>query len=96
MQQKTKILPREPGLESPADWGPKKEENKKEAILSKNDDFGKLSKFPILFGGSFFGKLIGFIWRSKDHLEDEGPIWTHLEAQGSFGDEGTFQECQKP
>ena len=36
--------PREPGLESPANWGPKKQ--KKEAILSKNDDLGKLSKFP--------------------------------------------------
>ena len=53
--------------------------------------------FPenVFFLGSFFGKLIGFIWRSKDHLEDEGPIWTHLEDQGSFGDEGTFQECRK-
>ena len=30
---------------------------------------------------SFFEKIIGFIWRSKDHLEDEGPIWTHLEDQ---------------
>ena len=28
-------------------------------------------------------------------MEDEGPIWTHLGDQGSFGDEGTFQECQK-
>ena len=48
-----------------------------------------------LFRLVIFRKLIGFIWRSKDHLEDEGPIWTHLEDQGSFGDEGTFQECQK-
>ena len=61
---------------------------------SKNDDFGRLSRFPenICFG-VIFRKIIGFIWRSKDHLEDEGPIWAHLEDQGSFGDEGTFQEC---
>ena len=42
----------------------------------------------ICFWGSFIGKLIGFIWRSKDHLEDEdpsGPIWRtkgHLVMKG--------------
>ena len=43
--------PREPGLESPANWGPKKDKKAKRKktkkhILSNNDDLGKLSKFP--------------------------------------------------
>ena len=28
-------------------------------------------------------------------MEDEGPIWTHLEDQGSFGDEGVFPRMSK-
>ena len=62
------FVPREPGLESPADWGPTKCKTKqkngkrKEAILSKNDDFGKLSKF-LEKQKSFFWKLIGYTRR---------------------------------
>jgi hypothetical protein len=75
--------------------GPKKQKNA--AILSKHDDFGMVFQVPgkYFLRVSFFGKSIGFIWRSKAHLEDEGPIWAHLEDEGSFGDEGTFQECRK-
>ena len=41
----------EPGLESPANWGPKKTK-KKEVILSKNNDF---DGWPILLDFFFFG-----------------------------------------
>ena len=53
----------------------------KEAILLKHGDFGMVFQVPGKYFvlESCFGKIIGFIWRSKDHLEDEGPIWTHLE-----------------
>ena len=76
--------------------GPNRYKNKRRHF-AKNADCWMVFQVPgkFILLGSFFGKLIGFIWRSKDHLEDEGPIWTHLEDQGSFGDEGTFQECRK-
>jgi hypothetical protein len=69
--------------ENPANWGPTKKE--KDAILSKTDDFGRLTRFPTnIFFGSFFGKLIGFIWcpglpkTPRTNLEARGPIWRYL------------------
>ena len=80
----------------PGPMGPKKNK-KKEAILSTNDDFGRLSRFAenILFWGSFF--KMDFRRRpfnQKPLVFRKNPR-SHLEVQGSFGDEGTFQECQK-
>ena len=81
---------------SRAPWGPKKGK-KKEAILSNNDEFGRLSRFPknILFMGVIFQN--GF--SPKAVQPEASGVYknprTHLEVQGSFGDEGTFQECQK-
>jgi len=74
-----------------APWGPtkrhgaKKKANKKEAVSSTNDDFGRLSRFPenLFLLVSFFGKLIGFIapemvpWLSKISLRS---IPTHGEC----------------
>ena len=59
---------------------------RKEAILSKNDDFGKLSKFPehtfsvghfsenelVLFGALTSKTIRGPIWRPEDQF---GGIW---------------------
>ena len=75
--------------------GPKKA-NKKDAFCRKMTILGGCPGFRKIFVlGVICRKIIGFIWRSKDYLEDEGPIWTHLEDQESFGDEGTFQESLK-
>ena len=64
------------------------QQKKKEAIRFPNDDFGRLSRFPIFFFRvSIFWKLIGFIvpgmvpWLSKNprtNLEARGPIWMYL------------------
>ena len=73
------------------EWG-SKNCKKKEAILYTNDDFGRLSSFPehIFVGGGVIFKmdLKPLVFRKNPR--------THLEVQGSFGDEGSFQECQKP
>ena len=75
------------GQESPAKrarpTGAQKKAKTKDALLSKNDDFGRLTRFPenIYLFGSFFGKIIGFIWcpglpkNPRTNLEARGPIW---------------------
>ena len=72
---------------------------KKEAILSNNDDFGRLSSFPEIFClGSFFGKLIDLIapemapWLQKKSEDQSGGPRTNLEI---FGDEASFQYFPK-
>ena len=75
----------------------KTQKRQKKTILSNSDDLGRLSRFPenILFWGSFF--KMDFRRRpfnQKPLVFRKNPR-THLEVQGSFGDEGTFQECQK-
>ena len=65
--------------------------------VPENSDFGKFPSFPehILFWGSFF--KMDFRQRpfnQKPLVFTKNPR-THLEVQGSFGDERTFQECQK-
>ena len=82
-----------------APWGPKKG-IKKEAILSQNDDFGRLSSFPenMFLLGSFFGKLMYLIapemgpWLKKKSEDQSGGPRTNLEV---FGDEVSFQYFQK-
>ena len=80
--------------------GPNKNAKKMKPFCKKNDDLGRLSRFPdfVLGEGSFFGKLIGFIapemvpWLSKKSEDQPGGPRTNLEV---FGDEVSFQYFQK-
>jgi hypothetical protein len=73
---------------------------KKEAILAKNDDVGRLSRFPesIICVESLFGKLLFLIapgmvpWLLKKTNDQSGGPRTNLEV---FGDEVSFQYFQK-
>ena len=64
---------------------------------SKNDDFGRLSRFPenillgVIFQNGFSPKAVQ-PEASGVLKKIQGPIWR---PKGPFGDEGTFQECQK-
>jgi len=85
-----------------APWGPTKKNmgpekgKNKEAILSKNDDFGRLSKFPCLFlRGCIFRKINWFYlvpWLPKKSEDQSGGPSTNLKV---FGDEVSFQYFQK-
>ena len=73
---------------------------KKEAILAKNDDVGRLSRFPesIICVESLFGKLLFLIapgmvpWLLKKTNDQSGGPRTNLEV---FGDEVSFQYFPK-
>jgi hypothetical protein len=73
---------------------------KKEAILLKHDDFGRLPRFleNICSVGSFVGKLCHLIAPEmgpelkKTSADQSGGLRTHLEV---FGDEVSFQYFQK-
>ena len=73
-------VPREPGLESPANWGPKK--GKK--TTTKNIKMTILGSWSGSFFLSCVGKWIGFIWcpgfpkNPRTNLEARGPIWRYL------------------
>ena len=68
---------------------------KKDTILSNNDDCWKFPTFPFFFVGVI--SKMNFRRRpfnQKPLVFRKNPK-THLDVQGSFGDEGTFQECHK-
>ena len=71
--------------------------HKRNKNLSTNYDYGRFSSFPqhISFCGSFFKIDIHRRPFNQKPLVFRKNPRTHLEVQGSFGDEGTFQECQK-
>ena len=87
-------------------WGPNKKAwdlkkgKTKEAILSQNVDFGRLSRFPenVFLLGSFSEKQIGFIapemvpWLSRKSEDKYGGPRTNLEV---FGDEVILQYFPK-
>ena len=77
-------------------WGPNKRHEKGSHFINKLG-FYEVSQFPETFFclGSF--SKMEFRRRpfnQKSLVFRKNPR-THLEVQGSFGDEGTFQECQK-
>ena len=81
----------QPGVPGPME--PKTNKMKKEANLKTKCWFGKVFQFP----GNLFFFLMFFCRRpfNQKPLVFRKIPRTHLEVQGSFGDEGTFQECQK-
>ena len=67
----------------------------KETILSKNEDLGKLSKFPENICLGHFRKINWFYlvpWPSKKSEDQSGGPRTNLEV---FGDEVSFQYFKK-
>ncbi len=80
-----------------APWAPQKaiKRHNKSSHFHENWWFPSFPFFVVVGGGSFFKMDFRRRPFNQNSLVFRKSPRTHLEVQGSFGDEGTFQDCQK-